>query len=168
MNPSRTNPRMPARRSLVVALLLPLLGACTNPFLSNYVGERWPSVPAVELLDKPPAPETARWIGHSNFDSFDALTNQQAIAAARQVGADLVEWKDESLGEKVRWSSSPVLTNQWDGNMFNAPMANRQQEFRYEARFFRSKAIGGQAISGVNPAPPADAPKQPVPDHAAP
>lgn len=163
-----TNFRVPALRSLLVALALLPLAACTNPFLASYEGEKWPAVTAVELLDKPPSPETARWIGHSNFDSFDTLTDAQAIAAARQVGADLVEWKDESLGEKVRWSSSPVLTNQWDGNMFNAPMANRQQEFRYEARFFRSKAIGGQAISGVNPAPPADAPKPPVPDHAAP
>ncbi|MGA0286330.1 MAG: hypothetical protein ACO3YY_09360 [Phycisphaerales bacterium] len=124
-----------------------LLG-CSNPFASHYVGERWPATSTARVLEQAPSPDGVRWIGHSEFDSFDVLTDAEAITAARQVGADLVEWDDHSIGDRVKWSSSPVLWNQWDGKMFNQPEAMRQTEYRYEARFYRSDSLGGRIISG--------------------
>ena len=137
-------------RHLTMAAILgtALLGGCTNPFAAHYVGERWPATSEARVVEQAPSPDGVRWIGHSEFDSFDMLTDAEAIAAARRVGADLVEWDDHSIGDRVKWSSSPVLWNQWDGKMFNPPEAMRQTEYRYEARFYRSDDLGGTLLSG--------------------
>lgn len=127
---------------------LPLLAACSNPFLEHYQGERWPATRAAEVVLGPPPSSDVRWIGHSTFDSFDPATSAQAIAAAEAVGADKVEWHDENLGLQKQWTSSPVLWNQWDGQMFNPAVPIERNEKRYDARFYRSKSLGGEAISG--------------------
>lgn len=127
---------------------MPLLAGCANRFLQNYAGERWPQTREARVVDAAPAPNGVRWIGYSEFDAFDVLDDAAAIAAAKAVGADLVEWDDHSIGDRVKWSSSPVLTNQWDGRMFNPPEPMRATEYRYEARFYRSDALGGEVLSG--------------------
>jgi hypothetical protein len=141
----------------VLATLAPtlLLAACSNPFLEHYQGERWPKTSLAEVvLETPPASEF-RWIGHSNFDSFDPVSSAQAVAAAEAVGADRVEWHDQNLGLQKQWTSSPVLWNQWDGQMFNPAVPIERNEKRYDARFYRSKSLGGAATSG-EPEPSAE------------
>jgi hypothetical protein len=125
-----------------------LLAACSNPFLEHYQGERWPKTSSAEVVLETPSASEVRWIGHSNFDSFDAVTSSQAVAAAETVGADRVEWHDQNLGLRKQWTSSPVLWNQWDGQMFNPAVPIERNERRFEARFYRSKSLGGRAISG--------------------
>lgn len=132
----------------VLACVAICAAGCANPFLANYAGERWPRTREAAVVERAPAPDHVRWIGHSEFDAFEVLDDAAAIAAARAVGADLVEWDDHSIGDRVKWSSSPVLTNQWDGRMFNPATPVRQTEYRYEARFYRSDALGGAALSG--------------------
>lgn len=131
-----------------VAPAILLLAGCSNPFLAHYQGERWPKTASAEVVLAPPPAGEVRWIGHSTFDSFDPVSSAQAIAAAESVGADRVEWHDQSLGLQKQWTSSPVLWNQWDGQMFNPAVPIERNENRYEARFYRSNALGGAAISG--------------------
>lgn len=125
-----------------------LLAGCANPFVEHYRGERWPTTRSAEVVLETPPSSDVRWIGHSTFDSFDPVSSAQAIAAAEAVGADRVEWHDQNLGLRKQWTSSPVLWNQWDGQMFNPAVPIERNEKRYDARFYRSKSLGGEAISG--------------------
>lgn len=138
-----------------------LLTACSNPFLEHYQGERWPKTSSAEVVLETPPASDVRWIGHSNFDSFDAVTSSQAVAAAETVGADRVEWHDQNLGLRTQWTSSPVLWNRWDGQMFNPAVPIERNERRYEARFYRSKSLGGRVISGESESPSAGSADEP-------
>ena len=135
-----------ARRSMLAVTAL--LAGCANPFLEHYQGERWPATRSAEIVLETPPSNEVRWIGHSTFDSFDAVSSAQAVAAAEAVGADRVEWHDQNLGLQKQWTSSPVLWNQWDGQMFNPAVPIERNERRYDARFYRSNSLGGAAISG--------------------
>jgi hypothetical protein len=98
---------------------------------------------AEDLLGRGRARDAARF-----GRPLDAVTSSQAIAAAETVGADRVEWHDQNLGLRTQWTSSPVLWNRWDGQMFNPAVPIERNERRYEARFYRSKSLGGRVISG--------------------
>lgn len=156
---------------------LPLLFAVLfstgcNPFLTNYSGERWPPVKSAQVVMQPPSPEAARWIGRADFTSTGQFHDSEAIAAAEQVGADLVEWSDRDLGKTLQWTSQPVYVNTWRGNaygwgpyggwggtMASVPVPVVEEQYRYQARFYRSKALGGEPVSNTDGhAPPPQVP----------
>lgn len=74
--------------------------------------------------------------------------HEHSPAAAEAVGADRVGGHDQNLGLEKQWTSSPVRWNQWDGPMFNPAVPIERNEKRHDARFHRSKSLGGAAISG--------------------
>ena len=126
----------------VAGLLLPLSLAACNPFLANYSGEKMPKVKTVQVVMTAPDPDSVRWIGRSDFTSTRELKDQQAINAAKQVGADIVEWSDKDAGTKLEWTSAPVSYNAWTGNVGSIPLPVVRSQFRYQARFYRSKSLG--------------------------
>ena len=67
----------------------------------------------------------------------------QAIAAAKEVGADFVEWSDTGAGKKLQWTSEPISVNAWSGNVGMIPLPIIRDEYRYQARFYRSKSLAG-------------------------
>lgn len=151
---------MPLSRHLptlaLAALPLGLFGC--NPFIANYSGERWPPVSSASVVMQPPSPQSARWIGHADFTTTQVVGDADAIAAAKQVGADLVEWSDRDLGQTLEWTSVPVYMNAWSGQMVSAPVPVMREQYRYSARFFRSSGLGGAPTSAPSSAPPHEVP----------
>lgn len=148
-----------ARRlpTLAIAAVSFGLSGC-NPFMSNYSGEKWPPVPAASVVMQAPSPQSARWIGHADFTTTQVVGDADAIAAAKQVGADLVEWSDRDLGQTLEWTSVPVYMNAWSGQMVNAPVPVMREQYRYSARFFRSSSLGGAPTSSPSSTPPHEVP----------
>jgi hypothetical protein len=159
-------------------LLAVLFSTGCNPFLTNYSGERWTPVTSAEVVMQPPSPDAARWIGRADFTSTGQFHDSEAIAAAEQVGADLVEWSDRDLGKSLQWTNEPVYANTWRGNAFgwgpygggwggtmaSVPVPVVEEQYRYQARFYRSKSLGGEPVSDTQGhAPPAEVPS-PGPD----
>jgi len=141
-------------RSLaLLAATLPLVLAvagCSNPFLSTYVGEKFPPVASAEVITQPPSPQTARWIGRADFSTDGVIESSQAIAAAKAVGADLVEWGDRDAGTMLQWSSNTVSVSNWTGQISTAPMPVADVLHRCSARFYRSNALGGAPLNPGN------------------
>ena len=138
-----TNSSLPGSILLKVMLLLfPLSLAACNPFLVNYSGEKLPKVKTVQVVMTAPDPDSVRWIGRSDFTSTRELKDAQAISAAKQVGADIVEWSDKDAGTRLEWTSAPVSYNAWTGNVASIPLPVVRSQFRYQARFYRSKSLG--------------------------
>jgi hypothetical protein len=134
------------RRSMIrvgIVLLLPLMLAACNPFVTNYSGEKWPAVKTATVVMTPPDPASVEWIGRSDFTSTATLRDVQAIAAAKEVGADFVEWSDTGAGKKLQWTSEPISVNAWSGNVGMIPLPVIRDEYRYQARFYRSKSLAG-------------------------
>lgn len=127
--------------------ILPIAMVGCNPFLSNYSGEKWPPVAAASVVMQSPSPETVRWIGRADFTTTQVVGDADALAAARKVGADLVEWSDRDLGQTLEWTSVPVYTNAWSGQMASVPLPVMREQYRYSARFFRSDSLGGAPLS---------------------
>lgn len=135
-----------------------------NPFLANYSGERWPPLTSAEVVMQPPSPDTARWIGRADFTSTGQFHDSDAIAAAEEVGANLVEWSDRDLGKTLQWTNEPVYVNTWQGNAFgwgpygrgwggtmtSVPVPVVEEQYRYQARFYRSKSLGGEPVSNTD------------------
>jgi hypothetical protein len=132
-------------RTLTSAALavLPLAMLGCNPFLTNYSGEKWPPVSSAAVVMQAPSPQEARWIGRADFTTTQVVGDADAITAAKQVGADLVEWSDKDLGQTLEWTSVPVYMNAWNGQMVDAPVPVMREQYRYSARFFRSDSLGG-------------------------
>ena len=139
-----------ANRMRGALLFLPFFLVACNPFLSNYSGEKWPEVTSVDVVMKAPSPEKVRWIGRSDFTVTRQLHDSDAKAAAKQVGADFVEWSDRSAGNKLEWTSAPVAWHAWSGNVAMVPLPVIKKEYRYQARFYRSISLGGQPIRKVS------------------
>lgn len=170
--------RLPGRSTvLFAAACLPCLTAC-NPFLGNYSGERWPGVDSSRVVMETPSPGSARWIGRSDFTSTGHYGDAEALAAARTVGADLVEWRDRDLGSTLRWTTRPVAVEGWRGSAFGCgpygpwgrtvaevPVPVVEQAYRYQARFYRSNVLGGAPLDGT--AEVAPSPEVPPTDETA-
>lgn len=87
---------------------LVLITGCTNSFLENYQGERFASVPSPQLVAAQPA--DAVQIGVSSFVSARHEGNSQALAAAKAVGADFVQWTKEYQGTTQSSGMLPMTT----------------------------------------------------------
>jgi hypothetical protein len=160
-----TLPRLPERvmpiphrlaTLALAAISLGLLGC--NPLIANDSGERWPPVSAASVVVQAPTPQSVRWIGHADFTTTGVVGDADAIAAARQVGADLVERSDRDLGQTLEWTSVPVHMNAWSGQMANAPVPVMREQCRCSARFFRSNSLGGAPTSAPGSTPPHEVP----------
>ena len=135
--------------SLRWCLFLPMLAlAACNPFLNHYSGESWPPVKSARVVMEPPNPNSVRWIGRSDFVSERKLGDPAATSAAKQVGANIVEWSDTDAGTKLDWTDVPFSINAWTGKVGMIPLPVLHEQYRYQARFYRSDSLGGEPKEG--------------------
>ena len=159
---------MPRSGSVIIALLplaTLLLSACgTNPFLAGYGGERLAPVAAASVVAADPAPGAARQIGTSRFiaSAQHAQLDDQALEAARAVGADLVRWQVRQLTREEWVESDPVYERRASGRGQFAsyiPIPGTRERWEYSARFWTSVTVPAAAPAGA----PAAAPPTPRP-----
>ena len=105
------------------------------------------------VVMEPPSPEKVDWIGRADFTIDRKVGDAQAIAAAKQVGADIVEWSDADAGASLEWTSAPVSMNAWKGEVGMIPLPVIKKQTRYQARFYRSESLGGEPIQNPKSQP---------------
>ena len=140
----------------VLRLGLPAVGLALvgcNPFINHYSGERYPPVKTAKVVMEPPSPDKVDWIGRADFTIDRKVGDAQAIAAAKRVGADIVEWSDADAGASLEWTSAPVSMNAWKGEVGMIPLPVIKKQTRYQARFYRSESLGGEPIQNSKSEP---------------
>ena len=130
-------------------LTLSALAGCTgvNQFDSSFVGERWPPVASAAVVGDTPPDAQARIIGESTFNTTNQfLGDDDARAAARAHGADLVRWERAWEGTATRLEVMPVyqsgIQNRGTFSSYVFVPASKSM-WRYFARYYRSHALGG-------------------------
>ncbi len=114
------------------------IGGCSNEFLATYQGERFAATASPLVVSTRPA--NSGLIGSSNFVSASGFGEPEAINAAREVGADFVQWsrgldtRDATAGAGVVKSSlSPTgPVSSW------APVQPGGFVYRYVARYYKT------------------------------
>jgi hypothetical protein len=126
-----------------------LSGCATNPFMLHYKGERLASVADARLVTEAPAAGSARELGTSTFlANSDARADDQALAAAREVGADLVMVTRTDIDPEEWSKEDPVYRRRamGQGNFTTyTPLPGQRQGLRFTARFWRSVESGPAA-----------------------
>ena len=135
--------------AVAVLALASFAGCATNPFTLHYRGERLAAVAEARIVTAAPAEGTARELGSSTFlANSDARADEQAGAAAREVGADLVMVTRAEV-DPEEWSrEDPVYRRRamGQGNFTTyTPLPGQRQGLRFTARFWRSDAAGNAA-----------------------
>jgi len=144
------------------------LGGCSNPFLASYKGVRCPTVSTAHVSVR--APTDATLIGRSDFVTDVALGNPEAIAAAEEVGADIVQWERAFRRQDVALLRQSLAG---DGlapeTIIDLPVDAETNWYRFHARFWRSNALGGFPPAAPAPsAAPAPLPEPAPPPEIAP
>ena len=137
----------PALLSSVVVVVS--AGCASNPFMIHYKGERLAAVVDARLVTAVPADGTARELGSSTFlANSDARADDQALAAAREVGADLVMVTRTDIDPEEWSKEDPVYRRRamGQGNFTTyTPLPGQRQGLRFTARFWRSVESGSAA-----------------------
>jgi len=123
---------------LLLGVITPLLGGCSNEFISSYQGDRFPATESVQVVAA--QPQGSGLIGVSSFSAGAGFGEPEAIAAACAVGATSVQWgKGFDNGRRpagegtVSSSLTPMPpTSSW------SPAQPGGQLYRYVARFYRA------------------------------
>ena len=123
------------RITLLSAVTAALAGC--NPFLENYNGQKFPHNSTAQALIVEPTGATK--IGESKFYSIDDYSNDQAISAAENVGADFVIWDKKKSGERTDWVQQPILTGGAPTTAVttNIPVQVTRMWYEYDAKFYR-------------------------------
>lgn len=136
------------RITLLSAVTAALAGC--NPFLENYNGQKFPHNSAAQALIVEPTGATK--IGESKFYSIDDYSNDQAISAAENVGADFVIWDKKNAGEQTDWVPQPMVTSAgpMTTTTVNVPVPVTRMWYEYVASFYRkdSDTASGSSDSG--------------------
>ena len=127
---------------LAIAAPLALAGCQTNPFIESYRGEKLAPVPAARIVTEPPAAGTARELGSCRFSASMIRTpDEDALDAARAVGADLVMWSRGEMTQQDWIENDPVYQRRASGRGEFAsyiPVPGSRDGYRYTARFWQS------------------------------
>lgn len=139
-----------------------LLSGCANEFEEHFVGERGPETAGAVIVPWGAVPEGRRLAGQSEFLSTRDAGNNEALAAARSVGADAVAWRrswkrdTQHTGyDRIMHTDRVETKGNVGGVPFNSTSTVQRTEsrpyqytlrwYQYEARFYRT----------LTPAPPA-------------
>lgn len=145
----RPFPSLKHAAPVAVMLGVWLSGCATNPFMLHYKGERLASVADARLVTEAPAAGSARELGTSTFlANSDARADDQALAAAREVGADLVMVTRAEIDPEEWSKEDPVYRRRamGQGNFTTyTPLPGQRQGLRFTARFWRSVESGSAA-----------------------
>ena len=124
-------------------------GCATNPFALHYRGERLAASAEARIVTEAPDEGAARELGSSTFlANSDARADEQAVAAAREVGADLVMVTRAEVDPEEWSKEDPVYRRRamGQGNFTTyTPLPGQRQGLRFTARFWRSNAAGNAA-----------------------
>ena len=120
-------------KALLSISSLAALSSCANPFLENYSGTRFPATEHATLLME--APEDHSPIGRSEFIATQILGDDEAIAAAQEVGATAVVWSKSYLNSTTDLTTrvQPVTSNTTTtivGDV-NAQVTTTQTDYQY-------------------------------------
>lgn len=142
-----------ARATLTLASLA--LAGC-NAFSESYVGDRLPPVDQAKIVTEPPPETQARLIGESTFVTTDQFQgDDQALATARAVGANLVQWERGWDGQVTKMESMPIYQRgvQNRGTFATyVSLPDTKNKWRYYARFWRLRGPAAGA-AGSEAAP---------------
>ena len=131
-------------RATALLSLVAIAGCATHPFALHYRGERLAAVAEARIVTEAPAEGTARELGSSTFlANSDARADEQAVAAARDVGADLVMVTRADIDPEEWSKEDPVYRRRamGQGNFTTyTPLPGQRQGLRFTARFWRSNA----------------------------
>jgi hypothetical protein len=138
----------------VLAFVFPvvfLTGCTANPFLMNYRGDRMTPVLEAQVVQAAPATGTATEIGSSAFlASTPQAGDAEALEAAREVGAELVQWSCVNAGAVEGTEMDPVYQRraQNRGNFGTyAPIPGQRESWTYTARFWRTSSAAPAAAT---------------------
>jgi hypothetical protein len=136
---------MKVLQSLVLMATGVLVTGCSNLFLAHYDGKQFPRTSTATRVTQTPAESTADLIGMSTFATSLDPGNDDAIAAAEQVGADMVEWDKSYQGTKTSLELRPIFGpytsgTSWaeGGTLVDVEQPISVKWYRYHARFYRS------------------------------
>ena len=135
-------------RRIVIGMLggLVLLAAgCSNPYLANYQGQKFPRTTSVVVVTTTPASEQAHLIGVSTFAATNDPGRDAAVAAAEDIGANMVQWDRSYQGTSTQLELQPIFGPYtsgaaWaeGGSMVDVEQPVREKWYRYHARFYRN------------------------------
>jgi hypothetical protein len=152
-------------RKLCAAVAALALGACSsNPFLDHYSGARYPEVPYATVVSE--APPSSQAIGSAEFTAAGGVGAEDALSAARAVGADAVAWGGSYDGTERGVAHRPVSVPVYGTSLYYGrcgyrygtsfgyatvyePYEYAVDYYRYRATFYRSAA----ADAPIRPAP---------------
>ena len=120
-------------RNFLAACALAALSSCANPFLENYSGTKFPVTEQAVILMAPPQDQSP--IGRSAFIATQVLGDDEAIAAAQEVGATAVVWSKSYLNSTTDLTTrvQPVTSNTTTtivGDV-NAQVTTTQTDYQY-------------------------------------
>jgi hypothetical protein len=120
-------------KTFLAVCSLAALSGCANPFLENYSGTRFPATEQVMILME--APEGQSPIGRSAFIATQVLGDDEALAAAQEVGATAVVWSKSYLNSTTDLTTrvQPVTSNTTTtivGDV-NAQVTTTQTDYQY-------------------------------------
>ena len=114
-----------------------LLQAC-NPFVQHYSGNSFTPGATAQLVDTEPTNATR--MGESVFATSEDCTSEEALAAARALGAQYVVFKKVDLGDHQSWEQTTMMTRSGaaGGTMaVNVPVPVTRSWHEYRATFYR-------------------------------
>ncbi|MAT82137.1 MAG: hypothetical protein CMJ29_10910 [Phycisphaerae bacterium] len=121
-----------------------LLAGCSNPFMTNYKGTKFPRTSTATRVMETPDAAKAHLIGTSSFSSTVAPGDGDAISAAEQVGADMVQWDRSFQGTQTALELEPIYGPYtsgaaWaeGGSLIDVEHRVEERWYRYHARFYR-------------------------------
>ena len=135
------------RLLLIMGIPLVLLGGgCTNLYLAHYQGKQFTPTSEAKRVMQAPVASSADLIGVSTFSTSSEIGNDQAIAAAERVGANMVEWDRSYQGKSTELELKPMFGpytsgTAWaeGGSLVDVEMPQKVAWYRYHARFYRAK-----------------------------
>ena len=120
-------------KTFLAVCSLAALSSCANPFLENYSGQRFPATEQAVILME--APEDQSPIGRSAFIATQVLGDDEARAAAQEVGATAVVWSKSYLNSTTDLTTrvQPVTSNTTTtiAGDVNAQVTTTQTDYQY-------------------------------------
>ena len=120
------------------------VAGCANPYLANYKGHKFPRTSSAKLVTVAPDSSSADLIGVSTFSATTDPGQNAVIAAAEEVGADVVQWDRSFQGTATQLELEPIFGPYtsgaaWaeGGSLIDVERPVRERWYRYHARFYR-------------------------------
>lgn len=118
-------------------LFATFLQSC-NPFMSHYTGSTATPVATSKLVESPPNDATR--LGDAVFRTSEACTREEALAAARRLGAQYVVYEQVDMGEHQSWEQNTMIIRSGPGGGtmgVNTPVPVTRRWHEYRATFYR-------------------------------